>query len=242
MDPAQLDRFVKIKVGDNTPEWLKYGKQAGILPEILDFIKENPKTLSSDSKDLEDEEKPTPSPRGWDMVDTLLRSEPMLRVFFTDKENEDKVVERDMRNLVSAKLGSSVATMFFSSVGNLSQAITAEEILSDDENLSNLTGAIQKLSAVKKAQTCDFMLQYLKENIEFLMLQKPKFDTVKKQLSAFIKPLDSSTRLLFAQNMAATVTDDGNNLIELLFGIFESDLLEMLDLSEKTRKLIEGGS
>jgi hypothetical protein len=176
------------------------------------------------------------------MVDTLLRSEPILRVFFTDKENNEKTVERDMRNLVSAKLGSNVAAMFFSTIGNLSQAITAEEIFADDANLSNLTVAIQKMSAVKKAQTCDLMLQYLKENIEFMMLQKPKFETVKKQLSAFIKPLDSSTRLLFAQNMAATTTDDGNNLIKLLFGIFETDLLEMLDLSEKTRKLIEGGS
>ena len=43
------------------------------------FIKDNPKCLSSDAKDLTDEEKPTPSPRGWDMVDTLLKAEPLLR-------------------------------------------------------------------------------------------------------------------------------------------------------------------
>ena len=94
MDPAQLDRFLKIKVGENASQWLKYGQKAGISPEILSFIKENPKCLSSSSKDLEDEEKPTPSPRGWDMVDTLLKSEPMLRGFFTEKENTPKVVDR----------------------------------------------------------------------------------------------------------------------------------------------------
>ena len=70
MDPAQLDRFIKIKVGDSTPEWLKFGKDTGISQSILTFIKDNPKCLSSDSKDLDDEEKPTPSPRGWDMVDS----------------------------------------------------------------------------------------------------------------------------------------------------------------------------
>ena len=69
MDPAQLDRFLKIKVGENASQWLKYGQKAGISPEILSFIKENPKCLSSSSKDLEDEEKPTPSPRGWDMAE-----------------------------------------------------------------------------------------------------------------------------------------------------------------------------
>ena len=84
------------------------------------------------------------------------------------------------------------------------------------------------------------MLSYLKENIEFMMLDRAGFDRVKKQLTALVRTLDSSTRLLFAQNIAATNTDDGNSMIELLFDVFESDLIEMLDLSDQTRKLIEG--
>ena len=56
MDPAQLDRFIKIKVADSTSEWLKYGKATGISADILEFIKDNPKCLSVDSKDLNDEE------------------------------------------------------------------------------------------------------------------------------------------------------------------------------------------
>lgn len=239
MDPAQLDRFLKIKVGDNASEWLKYGKSAGLDPQILIFIKENPKCLSSQDKDLNDEEKPTPSPRGWDMVDTLLKSEPMLREFFADKENDPKVVERDMKNLVSAKLGSSVATMFFASLVSQSRALMPEEIFADDANLSKLGGTISKLSAAKKVQTCDLMLSYLKENIEFMMLDKNRFVIIKQQLSALIRALDASTRLLFAQNLAATSTDDGNSMIELLFEVFEKDLIEMLDLSDATRQLIE---
>lgn len=239
MDPAQLDRFLKIKVGDSASEWLKYGKSTGLDPQILTFIKENPKCLSSQDKDLNDEEKPTPSPRGWDMVDTLLKSEPLLREFFADKENDPKIVERDMKNLVSAKLGSSVATMFFASLVSQSRALMPEEIFADDANLSKLGGTISKLSAAKKVQTCDLMLSYLKENVEFMMLDKNRFVVVKQQLSAMVRTLDASTRLLFAQNLAATSTDDGNSMIELLFEIFEKDLIEMLDLSDTTRKLIE---
>lgn len=240
MDPAQLDRFIKIKVGDNTKEWLKFGSTTGISSDILTFIRDNPKCLSSDSKDLDDEEKPTPSPRGWDMVDTLMKSEPMLREFFTDAENEPKVVERDMKNLVTAKLGSSVATMFFASLVSQTKAILPEEIFKDDEELSNVKPLIDKLSAAKKVQTCDLMLVFLKENIEFMMLNKLNFEKVKKQLTVLVRSLDSSTRLLFAQNIAATTTDEGNSMIELLFDIFESDLIEMLDLSDRTRALIEG--
>lgn len=240
MDPAQLDRFIKIKVGDSTPEWLKFGKSSGMSPSILSFIKDNPKCLSSDSKELNDEEKPTPSPRGWDMVDTLLKSEPMLRNLFTEKENEAKTVEKDMKNLVAAKLGTSVATMFFASLVSQSKALTPEELFADDENLSKNKPVLEKLSTVKKVQTCDLMLDYLKENIEFMMLDKVNFEKVKKQLAVLVKTLDSSSRLLFAQNIAATSTDDGNSMIELLFDVFESDLIEMLDLSDRTGNLIKG--
>ena len=240
MDPAQLDRFIKIKVGDNTKEWLSYGKSAGIDPRILSFIKDNPKCLSSQAKDLDDEEKPEPSPRGWDMVDTLLSSEEMLRPFFTDRENDPKTVEKDMKNLVAAKLGASVATMFFASIVSKARALMPEEIFADDASLTNTAPVIQQLSAAKKVQTCNLMLDYLKENIEFIMLSKDQFAIIKQQLSKLVQLLDASTRLLFAQNLTAAMTDDGNSLIEMLFDVFEKDLIDMLELSDATRKAIEG--
>ena len=239
MDPAQLDRFIKIKVGDSSKEWLTYGKAAGIDPRILTFIKDNPKCLSSTSKDLDDEEKPEPSPRGWDMVDTLLSSEEMLRCFFTDKENDPKIVEKDMKNLVTAKLGVSVATMFFASIVSKNRALMPEEIFADDANLTNSSPVIEQLSAAKKVQTCNLMLDYLKENIEFIMLDKAQFSIIKQQLSKLVRLLDASTRLLFAQNLSAAITDDGNCLIEMLFEVFEADLVDMLNLSDATRKAIE---
>ena len=64
MDPAQLDRFLKLKVTSTAAEWRRYGKARGISPDILSFIKENPKCLFDQSKELDDDEPPTPSPRG----------------------------------------------------------------------------------------------------------------------------------------------------------------------------------
>ena len=37
MDPAQLDRFIKIKVDGNAREWVKYGKAAGISADNFPF-------------------------------------------------------------------------------------------------------------------------------------------------------------------------------------------------------------
>lgn len=239
MDPAQLDRFLKLKVDSRPGEWIRYGRATGISPDILTFIKEHPKCLSEDSKELEDEEKPTPSPRGWDMVDTILASEPMLRGFFSAKENEPDAVARDMKALASAKLGTTVATMYFASLVQPDHALSAEEVLADDAKLSGVSARIKGLSVAKRVQTCDALIQYLKENVEFLMLSPKDFDKVKKQLGALVELLDPSTRLLFAQKVAATTTDDGNSLIELVYDALGDDIIAMLDLSDSTRKLIE---
>lgn len=239
MDPAQLDRFLKLKVDSKPGEWIRYGRATGISPDILRFIKEHPKCLSADSKELEDEEKPTPSPRGWDMVDTILASEPMLRGFFSEKENEPDAVARDMKALASAKLGTTVATMYFASLVQPDHALSAEEVLADDAKLSGVGTRIKGLSVAKRVQTCDALIQYLKENIEFLMLSPKDFDKIKKQLGALVELLDPSTRLLFAQKVAVTTTDDGNSLIELVYDALGDDIIAMLDLSDSTRKLIE---
>lgn len=240
MDPAQLDRFLKLKVTSNTSEWIRYGKKAGISPAILQFIKENPKCLSESAAELDDEEKPTPSPRGWDMVDTILSSEPLLQPFFTAKENSENVVAKDMKELVAAKLGGTVATMYFASLVENVNAFTAEEVFADDEKLSTVAPAMKKMPVAKRVQTCDAVLGFLEENLDFLILDTKGFSKMKQQLGTLISVLDTSTKLLFAQKIAAGKTAGGDDLIEVLFDVFEQDLLEMLDLSDATRKAIQG--
>ena len=240
MDPAQLDRFLKLKVTSNTSEWIRYGKKAGISPAILQFIKENPKCLSESAAELDDEEKPTPSPRGWDMVDTILSSEPLLQPLFTAKENSENVAAKDMKELVAAKLGGTVATMYFASLVENVNAFTAEEVFADDEKLSTVAPAMKKMPVAKRVQTCDAVLGFLEENLDFLILDTKGFSKMKQQLSTLISVLDASTKLLFAQKIAAGKTAGGDDLIEVLFDVFEQDLLEMLDLSDATRKAIQG--
>ena len=239
MDPAQLDRFLKLKVTSSAMEWLHYGKSAGISPTILQFIKDNPKCLSENSAELEDEEQPMPSPRGWDMVDTILSSEPLLRPFFTDKENNPKIVEKDMKELVSAKLGGTVAAMYFASTAKKAKPFTAEEVFADDENLSSVAPALEDMPVAKRVQTCDAVLEYLKENVGFMRLDTMGFEKAKHQLAAFMRALDPSTKLLFAQKIAASTTCEGDSIIELLFDVFEQELIDMLDLSDATRRAIQ---
>ena len=99
----------------------------------------------------------------------------------------------------------------------------------------------QSLGRPETSKTCDLMLDYLKENVEFMMLDKKGFAKTKRQLHALIEALDPSTRLLFAQKVASTKSDDGNNLIELLFDVFSDDLVyATLDLTDQIRERIKG--
>ena len=237
MDPAQLDRFLKIKVGESATSWMKFAKQSGIDQTLISFIKENPKCLSESSKDLEDDEKPTPSPRGWDMVDTLLKSEPMLRPFFNEAENDKVCVDKDIKALLSAKLGTTVASMYLASLKS-GHALTPAEVLGDDASLSSCGPILAKMSPAKKVQTSDLLLSYLKDNIEFLMLDVDTLNKTKAQVGSFIQYLDSSTQLLFAQKMSAANAEGGTPLIDVFFEVFSDGIIEKLSLSEETKKKI----
>ena len=92
MDPAQLDRFIKLDVKSNSVDFLNYAKANDISPVIQDFIKGHRNDLFADDDELDDDVTSTPSPRGYDMLDTILKSVSITRPFFTAQENALKVV------------------------------------------------------------------------------------------------------------------------------------------------------
>lgn len=239
MDPAQLDRFLKLKVGADVDEWLEYGHAEGIDSSILSFVRDNPACLVDDLRELEDEEKATTSPRGWDMVDTILRSEPVLRPFFTDVENDAAVVREDMKQLVSAKLGSTVAAMYFASLVAQEKPLDPSDVLGSNLSMAEMDNQLVAMSVAKRVQTCNLLLDYLKDNVGFMRLDAGGFKRSKKRLSSFVSALDPSTKLLFAQKVAGATSNEGENLLELFYDVFERDLISALDLSDQTRKAIE---
>ena len=210
-----------------------------MLEEVLEFIKANPKCLSSDDDSLLDEEVATPSPRGWDMIDTLLKSEPLLRCFFTDAENNEKVVFSDLRKLTIAKVGNAAGTMFFAS-GNFVNPIPPTFLLDDDEKLSKSQPLLKKMSTTKIIQTCDMLVEHLKSNIEYMMLDKIKYEKQLANIQTFLNLLDPSSKIRFVQNVVDEKTDGGSSLFEYLFDIFDEDVLKSVEKSDSVKKFIEG--
>lgn len=85
MDPAQTDRFIKLAVHEDTSNWLEYAVDHGFEQTLVTFIDGHPKALCEHDTTLEDDDLPTPSPRGWGMVDLILKGKNALDSFFTNK-------------------------------------------------------------------------------------------------------------------------------------------------------------
>ena len=235
MDPAQLDRFIKINVKEDYKEWIKYAENSNIDKSIIDFISFHPKCLSSREK-FEDEELSTPTPRGWDMIDTIIKSVPLLKCFFNENENKENVERIDLRHILTAKLGSATALMFFENQKNTENPISISEILDDDSNLTGIKKRIKKLNQAKILQSINLMINYFENNAQ-AFIETGDFIDNKIKVKEFVKLLDSSNKLLLAQKMI-DIEYDGENLLIKLFDVFEEELLEVLDLSEEARKII----
>lgn len=227
MDPAQLDRFLKLKVDISISEWIGYAKSNDIPSYISKFIMNNPKLLAPEDEGLEDMEDSVPSPRGWEMVSMLLTTEPKLREFFTDEENKQKNVQDDMYGLMSSKLGSEAAAAFFSQTEMSASVLLPEDIFKDDD-FNQVKEKISELSTSEQSKFCMQMVEYIDQNS--CMLEN---NSNKEKLKRFIK-------LLSDTNLVAIVDElrDSVNKI-LLRGVIDDEISDRMNLDRSLDKAVQ---
>ena len=144
-DPAQLDRFIKIDVKTNAGSFLAYGKEHNLSPVLLEYIKNNKKNLISSENKGEEEVLPSPSPRGYDRLDTIRKSFRKAAPFFNEKENDIRKINKDFEIICQAKLGKEVGEDFYHFYWKHSFEVTVDDFLRDDKDL-NLTLGLIKLN------------------------------------------------------------------------------------------------
>ena len=230
MDPAQLDRFLKIKVDVSSNEWLDYAEKSKLSSDIQKFIKDNPKFLSYKDDGLDDKDEATPSPRGWEMASLLLTTEPALRGFFDAKENNEKIVKRDMVELFKAKLGSKAAAAFFADISSVTMTISPEDVFADNEILSNTRPKIRNLSDDKISQTCSLMISYLNENPDILSHKANS-----NKLNVFIKSLDVANSISFVKSLKDSFED-----IDMLSDVIDDGIFKLLNMDNRLNNSLSG--
>ena len=166
MDPAQLDRFIKLKVHENANEWAAFAAEHHFERSIVEFIANTPDALSPKDKLLEDDEKSMPSPRGWHMVDLILKGRDKLDIFFSAEERRQK--EKDIRAIITAKVGGDAGAMFYSSLSDPTKLVLADEIFCNErEDIpQEIRLRIKQQSTAKNAITSKSVVAFLRDNTE----------------------------------------------------------------------------
>lgn len=231
MDPAQLDRFIKIKVREDADEWINFAIESDFDKSIVEFIVNHQNCLSSSGAELEDEDTPTPSPRGWNMVDLIIKGKDSLDVFFKKEELVKK--DKDIRTIITSKVGSEASSMYYASLKENKKIVTAKEIfnLEIDGIKNEIQEDIKKQSTARNSITSKDVLNYLTNNYDKYLNDKYILNNINDKLSIYINLLDSSSKLLFAQNLVDLTTKKGTEIYDYIFDVFDDKLLDLLEFS-----------
>lgn len=240
MDPAQLDRFIKIKVHEDAGEWATFAVEHHFERALVEFISTTPGALSIKDKLLEDDEKPTPSPRGWHMVDLILKGYDKLDVFFSGEERCQK--EKDIRAIISAKVGGDASAMFYSSLSDPTRLVLAEDIFCDKaDNISQeVRRRIRQQSTAQNAITARSLITFLKEHTDKIHSDATEMKRIQKKLAIYIGLLDMSSILMFSQSLVNTETPVGTTLYDYFYEVFDDDLLDLLQRNNMNDAIVRG--
>lgn len=240
IDPAQLDRFIKIKVHEDANEWAAFAVENHFERSLVEFISSTPGALSPKDRLLEDDEKPLPSPRGWHMVDLILKGREKLDVFFSSEERRQK--EKDIRSIISAKVGGDAGAMFYSSLSDPTKLVLAEEIFCDetDDIPQGIRLRVKAQSTAKNAITSKSIITFLKDNAEQIGKDDAVIKRMQKKLIVYIGLLDMSSILMFSQSLVNAETPGGTSLYDYFYEVFDDDLLELLQRNNMNDALVRG--
>lgn len=228
MDPAQLDRFFKICAKENLSEWVEYAKTTGMDSTLMEFVKNNSDFLSAKDNSLDDVEEGSPSPRGWDMIDTIIKARKLTVPFFTNVEN--KKSSADIKILIEAKVGKKIALLYYQFLDQVSIYLL-DQFLEDDSTLTNFISVKDKITTSGYAVLINNITDYLKHNMENIKKDEKQFKNLIEKIRILLKNIDKSTALLFIQN-AINEKDVNDNVIFIsIKDVFDDDLLSILNLT-----------
>ncbi|MCI7788049.1 MAG: hypothetical protein MR518_00895, partial [Mollicutes bacterium] len=219
-DPAQLDRFIKIDVKTNSSSFLNYGQEHNLSPVLLEYIKDNKKNLTSSDDKGEEEVLPSPSPRGYDRLDTIRKSFSKLTPFFSDKENDIRKINKDFEVICKAKLGKDVGEDFFQYYRNHCFDVSVDDFLSDDKDLTRTLELIKLNDVVKRKELSKELINYRKNQPNSIGQNWKWLSEFENKLTLLLKQLDKPGQIEFARSFRKAKNINGLSLPSIYHDIY----------------------
>lgn len=219
-DPAQLDRFIKIDVKTNSSSFLNYGQEHNLSPVLLEYIKDNKKNLTSNDDKGEEEVLPSPSPRGYDRLDTIRKSFSKLTPFFSDKENDIRKINKDFEVICKAKLGKVVGEDFFQYYRKHNFDVSVDDVLKDDKDLDLTLGLIKLNDREKRKELARQLIRYRQRQPNSIGQNWKWLSEFENKLSLLLKNLNKTSQIEFARAFRKTKNINGLSLSSIYHDIY----------------------
>lgn len=208
LDPAQLDRFLKLKADSNIDEWVDYGLAKGINTDIIEAIAISEQIFIQKDSSLEDTSDLTPTPRSWEMVSHIYNTLDVVNntKFFTAEERALK--SDDFRTLTIGKVGQTAGRTLVENLNRKDSNIKPEEIITikgpevDKDVMKKFKGLKRLTQKIIADNVANYILKKVDEAVKWKTATKPeakeKYMNWKSQIKEFTVSLDPTTQLLFA--------------------------------------------
>ena len=219
-DPAQLDRFIKIDVKTNSSSFLNYGQEHNLSPVLLEYIKDNKKNLTSSDDKGEEEVLPSPSPRGYDRLDTIRKSFSKLTPFFSDKENDIRKINKDFEVICKAKLGKDVGEDFFQYYRKHNFDVSVDDVLKDDKDLDLTLGLIKLNDREKRKELARQLIRYRQRQPNSIGQNWKWLSEFENKLSLLLKNLNKTSQIEFARAFRKAKNINGLSLSSIYHDIY----------------------
>ena len=201
MDPAQLDRFLRIKVDANLEDWVDYALMKGVNSDCIEAVAIAEGIFNHKDSSLEDQSEMYPTPRSWEMVAHLYETLSTVNAtkFFTAEEKTK--AEDDLRVLINGKVGNTAGRTFLENIARKENNIKPQEILTCAS--ANIPEKVMTKFRGQRRLTqkiiADNVFTYIHNNMEKFKAmktkEKEKFEFFGKQIREFINALDLATQL-----------------------------------------------
>jgi hypothetical protein len=202
LDPAQLDRFMKVRLSVDFKEWVEHSLETGRCADAIAALAADATMFGSSTRFESTENKP--SPRSWSQVLGIYEMLPivMRTKYFSDAERA--MIEDDLRTLICAKVGSSAGEAFLTSIKNKDTRVSPAELLTMKEPTCP-AGAVSKFKAqntIARLCTISMIVSWVNEHYEKVTASKEedakaKIFNLNAQLKNLVTEIFSGAEQMF---------------------------------------------
>ena len=246
LDPAQLDRFMKVRLTTDFKEWVDFALSTKRDANAVAALAADPQLFGNNVR--YDSTENRPSPRSWSIaiavVETLQAA--LSTKFFSDEER--KMYDDDLHTLICAKVGLSQGEEFIANINNKETRIIPTEMLTckAPKCPESAVAKFKAQNTITRLCTISLILNYINDNFDAIMKtddeeRKVRSFNFTSQLKHFVTEVLSGAEQMFVISKIKNPMFIRDDIFKALaVHIFGKELYARIVANDKELKEIGG--